>query len=65
MAKRPKGKGERNSERRNGKAWKKHPRKNKSTGRTIGGYTRDKLALRAKKRERRDVHIGDSVSGQS
>ena len=65
MAKRPKGKGERNSERRNGKAWKKRPRKNKSTGRTIGGYTRDKLALRAKKRERRDHDPRVTTTGQS
>ena len=52
MAKgRSKGKGERNADRHNGKAWKKRPKKNKSTGKTIGGYSRAKLAIRAKKRE--------------
>jgi len=34
----------------NGKAFKKKPKENKSTGRTIDGYTPEKLAQRAHKR---------------
>jgi len=34
----------------NGKAFKKKPKENKSTGRTIDGYTPEKLAQRARKR---------------
>ena len=44
--------GERVNERKNGKAWKKKPKVQKKTGRTIGGYSLSKLALRAQKRER-------------
>lgn len=35
----------------NGKAWKKNPKKNKSTGKTIDGYSPAKLAERAQKRK--------------
>ncbi len=35
--------GARNSDRRNGKAFKKHPKANKSTGRTILGYKRERV----------------------
>ncbi len=38
------------SDRPNGKARKKNPRKPRKTGRTIGGYSPAKLAIRAKKR---------------
>ena len=37
-------------ERKNGKAWKKKPKVQKKTGRTIGGYSLSKLAIRAIKR---------------
>jgi hypothetical protein len=42
----------RNDDRKSGKAPKKHPRKNGAgtTGRTIGGYTPTKLAIREYKR---------------
>jgi len=45
-----KGKGDRNDNRPNGKAVKKHPKVQKKTGRTVGGYSPAKLAERAKKR---------------
>ena len=38
------------NERKNGKAWKKKPKVQKKTGRTIGGYSFSKLTIRAKKR---------------
>jgi hypothetical protein len=37
-------------DRANGKARKKKPRKQRKTGRTVGGYSPAKLAERAKKR---------------
>lgn len=43
--------GERVNERKNGKAWKKKPKVQKKTGRTIGGYSLSKLALRTQKRK--------------
>lgn len=48
-----KSRGERNSERQNGKAWKKHKKVQKKTGRTINGYSLAKLALRAEKRKQK------------
>ena len=42
-----KNKGERNDNRPNGKATKKHPKTNRKTGRTIGGYSPAKLKIRA------------------
>ena len=44
--------GERNSDRPNGKAWKKKPKVAKKTGKTIGGYSPAKLAIRAIKRKK-------------
>jgi hypothetical protein len=38
-------------ERKNGKAAKKKPKVQKKTGRTIGGYSLNKLAIRALKRK--------------
>jgi hypothetical protein len=38
------------NDRANGKARKKNPKKQRKTGRTIGGYSPAKLAIRAKKR---------------
>ena len=37
-------------DRANGKARKKNPKKQRKTGRTVGGYSVAKLAQRAKKR---------------
>lgn len=45
-----KSSGQRNDNRPNGKAWKKKPKKNKSTGKTIDGYLPAKLAIRKAKR---------------
>ena len=45
-----KSSGNRNDNRKCGKAWKKNPRKPNKTGRTTGGYSPKKLALRATKR---------------
>jgi hypothetical protein len=41
----------RNPDRKNGKAWKKAPKVNRKTGRTVGGYSPAKLAERASKRK--------------
>lgn len=38
------------NDRKNGKAYKKKPKVQKKTGKTIGGYSLNKLAIRAKKR---------------
>ena len=40
------------NDRKNGKAWKKKPKVAKKTGRTIGGYSPAKLAIRAIKRKK-------------
>ena len=41
---------ERNSDRPNGKAWKKKPKSNRVTGKTVGGYTAAKIQIRKSKR---------------
>ena len=41
----------RNSDRKNGKAWKKKPKVTKKTGKTINGYSPTKLAMRQAKRK--------------
>ncbi len=41
----------RNNDRKNGKAWKKNPKVQKKTGKTVGGYSPAKLAIRAEKRK--------------
>ena len=41
---------QRNDNRPNGKAWKKKPKVQKKTGKTIGGYTPAKLEIRKSKR---------------
>ncbi len=52
MAKgRSKSGGTRNDNRKCGKAWKKKPRKQRKTGRTIGGYLPEKLKIREYKRK--------------
>ena len=47
-----KNKGERNDNRPNGKATKKHPKTNRKTKRTIGGYSPAKLKIRAATRSK-------------
>lgn len=42
--------GQRNDDRPNGKAWKKKPKRQKSSGKTIGGYSLAKLQIRKSKR---------------
>ena len=42
--------GSRNDNRKCGKAWKKKPRKQRKTGRTIGGYSPVKLKMHEQKR---------------
>ena len=51
MAKRGKSSGIRNNDRKCGKAWKKNPRKQRKTGRTINGYKPKKIVLRELKRQ--------------
>lgn len=41
---------ETNSERKNGKAWKQKKKGNTSTGKTVGGYSIQKIELRKLKR---------------
>jgi hypothetical protein len=48
---RSKSGGTRNDNRKCGKAWKKKPRKQRKTGRTIGGYSPAKLKIREYKRQ--------------
>ena len=48
---RSKSGGTRNDNRKCGKAWKKKPRKQRKTGRTIGGYSPAKLKIREYKRK--------------
>jgi hypothetical protein len=43
--------GSRNDNRKCGKAFKQRPRKQRKTGRTIGGYSPAKLKIRAYKRQ--------------
>ena len=39
-----------NNNRKNGKAYKKKPKVQKTTGKTVAGYSLNKLVIRAKKR---------------
>jgi hypothetical protein len=50
MAKKPSSSG-RNTDRPNGKSFKKNPRKPRKTGRTINGYKPEKIEARRIKRE--------------
>jgi hypothetical protein len=42
----------RNNERKNGKAWKKKPKVQKKTDKTVNGYSLAKLAIRTQKRDK-------------
>ena len=46
-----KSSGNRNDNRKCGKAWKQNPRKQRKTGRTIGGYSPAKIKIREYKRQ--------------
>jgi hypothetical protein len=46
-----KSSGNRNDNRKCGKAYKQRPRKQRKTGRTIGGYSPAKLKIREHKRQ--------------
>jgi len=46
-----KSSGNRNDNRKCGKAWKQKPRKQRKTGRTIGGYSPAKIKIREYKRQ--------------
>jgi hypothetical protein len=50
MAKRGKSSGITNQDRKCGKAWKKIKKKQRKTGRTIGGYKPQKIEQRKQKR---------------
>lgn len=66
MAKgRAKSGGARNDNRKCGKAWKKNPRKQRKTGRTIGGYLPAKLRLREQRRAYVKTHTPNEVTIQA
>jgi len=53
--------GTRNDNRKCGKAWKKNPRKQRKTGRTVGGYSPAKLKIRAQKRAYVKTHTRNVI----
>jgi hypothetical protein len=57
-----KSSGIRNDNRKCGKAWKKNPRKQRKTGRTIGGYSPAKLKIREQKRAYVKTHTPNEVT---
>jgi hypothetical protein len=54
--------GTRNDNRKCGKAWKKSPRKQRKTGRTIGGYSPAKLKIREQKRAYVKTHTPNQTT---
>jgi len=54
--------GSRNDNRKCGKAWKKNPRKQRKTGRTIGGYSPAKLKIREQKRAYLKTHTPNETT---
>ena len=54
--------GSRNDNRKCGKAWKKNPRKQRKTGRTIGGYSPAKLKIREQKRVYVKTHTPNEIT---
>ena len=54
--------GTRNDNRNCGKAWKKNPRKQRKTNRTIGGYSPSKLKIREQKRAYVKTHTPNEVT---
>lgn len=57
--------GARNDQRKNGKAWKKRPKKNRLRGKTVGGYSLKKLAIRKANREypKKNQYDANAVNG--
>jgi hypothetical protein len=63
MAKgRGKSGGTRNDNRKCGKAFKKKPRKQRKTGRTIGGYSPAKLKIREQRRAYIKTHTPNEIT---
>jgi hypothetical protein len=56
--------GTRNDNRKCGKAWKKKPRKQRKTGRTIGGYLPAKLKIREYKRQNYVAPAGEVLADE-
>jgi hypothetical protein len=54
--------GSRNDNRKCGKAYKKRPRKQRKTGRTIGGYSPAKLKIREQKRAYVKTHTPNQIT---
>ena len=54
--------GTRNDNRKCGKAWKKNPRKQRKTGRTVGGYSPAKLKIREQRRAYVKTHTPNEVT---
>ena len=52
----------RNDNRKCGKAWKQKPRKQRKTGRTIGGYSSAKLKIREQKRAYVKTHTPNETT---
>lgn len=57
--------GTRNDNRKCGKAWKKNPRKQRKTGRTIGGYSPGKLKIREQRRDYVKTHTPNEVTTEA
>ncbi len=53
--------GTRNDNRKCGKAWKKNPRKQRKTGRTVGGYSPAKLKIREQRRAYVKTHTPNEI----
>jgi hypothetical protein len=51
-----------NDNRKCGKGWKKKPRKQRKTGRTIGGYSPAKLKIREQRRAYVKTHTPNEVT---
>jgi hypothetical protein len=54
--------GTRNDNRKCGKAWKKNARKQRKTGRTVGGYSPAKLKIREQKRAYIKTHTPNQTT---
>ena len=54
--------GSRNDNRKCGKAYKQRPRKQRKTGRTIGGYSPAKLKIREQKRAYVKTHTPNQIT---
>jgi hypothetical protein len=57
-----KSSGNRNDNRKCGKAYKQRPRKQRKTGRTIGGYSPAKLRIREQKRAYSKTHTPNETT---